>query len=157
MREETSRSARNAPSWPICGERLAHYLPIVTKTPGAPRSIHPAIPVTSMKLPTSFLALAAGVALISAASAATVAENWTEHCAKCHGENGKGDTKMGKKLSIADLSDAAVQAKFTDADALQAMKEGLKDKSDKVTMKPIENVSEADMKALVGYVRTLKK
>jgi hypothetical protein len=50
-----------------------------------------------------------------------------------------------------------MQARFTDDDALKAMKEGVKDKSDKQVMKPIENVSEADMKALVGYVRTLKK
>lgn len=96
-------------------------------------------------------------AIFATASAADVAENWKEHCAKCHGETGKGDTKMGKKLSIKDLTEATTQAKFTDADALKAMKEGIKDKSDKVAMKPVENVSEADMKALVGYVRTLKK
>ena len=80
-----------------------------------------------------------------------------EHCAKCHGDTGKGDTKMGRKLSIADLTDAAVQGKFTDEDALKAMKDGVKDKDGKVAMKPIENVTEADMKALVGYVRKLKK
>jgi cytochrome c553 len=111
-----------------------------------------------MKLGTTILLLAAATAgVIATAAAADVAENWKEHCAKCHGETGKGDTKMGKKLSIADLTDAATQAKFTDADALKAMKEGIKDKSGKVAMKPIENVSEPDMKALVGYVRTLKK
>lgn len=111
-----------------------------------------------MKLTHAILAFAsavAGVALV--ASAADPASNWKEHCAKCHGDTGKGDTKMGKKLSIADLTDAKVQAKFTDADALKAMKEGVKDKDGKVAMKPVENVSEADMKALVGYVRTLKK
>jgi len=91
------------------------------------------------------------------ASAATVGENWKEHCAKCHGDTGKGDTKMGRKLSIADLTEAKVQAKFTDEAAFKAMKEGVKDKSDKVAMKPIENVSDADMKALVGYVRGLKQ
>ena len=100
-------------------------------------------------------AAAASVAL--AAFGADAAANWKEHCAKCHGDTGKGDTKTGKKLGITDLTDPAVQAKFADADAFKAMKEGLKDKSDKVTMKPIENVSEADMKALVGYVRGLKK
>lgn len=100
-----------------------------------------------------------GAALCAALAAfgADAAANWKEHCSKCHGDTGKGDTKMGKKLSIADLTDPAVQAKFTDADAMKAMKEGIKDKSDKVAMKPIENVSEADMKALVAYVRTLKK
>ena len=85
------------------------------------------------------------------------AANWKEHCAKCHGDTGNGDTKMGRKLSIRDLTDSAVQAKFTDDEAVKAMKEGLKDKDGKVTMKPIENVSEPEMKALAGYVRTLKK
>lgn len=101
----------------------------------------------------------AGGALCAALAAfgADAAANWKEHCSKCHGDTGKGDTKMGKKLSIADLTDPAVQAKFTDEAAMKAMKEGIKDKSDKVAMKPIENVSEADMKALVAYVRTLKK
>ena len=32
--------------------------------------------------------------------AADAATNWTDSCAKCHGSDGKGDTKMGKKLSI---------------------------------------------------------
>ena len=111
-----------------------------------------------MKVPTSLFAVAgAGIAFAASAFAADAAANWKEHCAKCHGDAGKGDTKMGKKLSIRDLSDATVQAKFTDDQAFKALKEGLKDKNDKVTMKPIENVSEAEMKALVAHVRALKQ
>ncbi|MBI5691889.1 MAG: cytochrome c [Verrucomicrobia bacterium] len=97
----------------------------------------------------------AGAALAS--FAADAGANWTEHCAKCHGPDGKGQTKMGKKLGLRDLADAQVQAKFTDEQALRAMKEGVKDKDGKQTMKPAEGLSEADMKALVGYVRSLKK
>ena len=109
-----------------------------------------------MKMPLRLLALAlAGVALT--AFSADVASNWKEHCAKCHGDSGKGDTKMGKKLSIADLTDPAVQAKFTDAEALKAMKDGVKDKNGKQVMKPAENLSDADMQALVAHLRTLKK
>ncbi len=111
-----------------------------------------------MKISQTFLVVAgAGVAFAVSAFGADVAANWTEHCAKCHGETGKGDTKMGRKLSISDLTDAKVQAKFTDEEAMKAMKDGIKDKDGKVTMKPIENVSEADMKALVAHVRALKK
>ncbi len=111
-----------------------------------------------MKMTRSLLAVAgAGAAFAVSAFAADAAANWTEHCAKCHGADGKGETKMGKKLSIADLTAAATQAKFTDEAALKAMKEGIKDKGGKVLMKPIEDVSEGDMKALVGHVRTLKK
>ena len=83
--------------------------------------------------------------------------NWKEHCAKCHGDDGKGDTKMGKKLSIADLTDAKVQTKFTDEQAFKAMKSGLTDDKGKTTMKAIEGLSDADLKALVAHVRALKK
>ena len=59
-------------------------------------------------------ALTVCAALTSTALAADAAANWENQCAKCHGPDGKGDTKMGKKLAIADLTDAKVQAKFTD-------------------------------------------
>ena len=109
-----------------------------------------------MNLPRTLLATAlAGLTL--AAFGADAAANWSEHCAKCHGEDGKAQTKMGKKLSVADLTDAKVQAKFTDADAIKAMKEGIKDKAGVLAMKPIEGLSDADMSALVPYVRGLKK
>lgn len=90
-------------------------------------------------------------------SAADAAAHWDDQCAKCHGADGKGQTKMGKKLAIADLTDAKVQASFTDEQIVKAMKEGLKDKNGKQTMKPIEGLTDADMKALVPFVRGLKK
>lgn len=91
------------------------------------------------------------------AYAADAQANWDEHCAKCHGPDGKGQTKMGKKLSIRDLSDAKAQAAFTDAQAFDAMKQGLMNDKGKVTMKAIEGLSDEDMKALVPLVRALKK
>lgn len=110
-----------------------------------------------MKIPQKLLALATVGGALAALVAADAGANWAEHCAKCHGENGKGETKMGRKLGISDLSDAVVQAKFTDEQALKAMKEGVKDKDGKVTMKPVENLTEPELKALVGHVRSLKK
>jgi len=88
---------------------------------------------------------------------ADAAANWSEHCAKCHGEDGKGQTKMGKKLDIADLTDAKVQANFTDEQAFKAVREGLKDKNGKTTMKAVEKLSDDDIKALIPVVRALKK
>lgn len=88
--------------------------------------------------------------------AADAKTNWDEHCAKCHGAGGKGDTKMGKKLSIRDLTDAKVQATFTDEEIVKAIKQGMKDKNGKLQMKPIEELSEDDAKALVPFVRQLK-
>ena len=51
-----------------------------------------------------------GCLLLPSASAADVKENWEKVCAKCHGPDGKGDTKMGQKLAIKDLTDAKLQA-----------------------------------------------
>ena len=101
------------------------------------------------------LLLLAGLTV--AAYAFDPAAAWTDQCAKCHGKTGQGDTKMGKKLSIKDYSDAAVQATLTDEEAFKAIKEGRNDKSGKVRMKAIEGISDADAKAMVAYFRGLKK
>jgi cytochrome c553 len=101
-----------------------------------------------------FIFTAAG--LISA-SAADVKENWEKVCGKCHGPDGKGDTKMGQKLGIKDLTDAKLQADLKDDQAFKAIKEGIKDSEGKIKMKPAENISDDEIKALVQYVRTLKK
>jgi cytochrome c553 len=78
-------------------------------------------------------------------------------CAKCHGADGKGQTKMGQKLGVKDYTDAKVQAELKDDVAVKAIKEGLKDKEGKVLMKPAESLSDSDIKGLVAYIRTLKK
>lgn len=98
--------------------------------------------------------LSLGVVTVSFAADAKA--NWEEHCAKCHGAEGKGDTKMGKKLHIQDYTDAAVQAKFTDEEAYKAIKEGRKDANGKTLMKAIEELSDDEAKAMVQYVRSLK-
>ena len=100
-----------------------------------------------------------GGALVAAAAlcAAPVADNWENNCSKCHGADGKGQTKMGQKLSIKDLTDAKVQQAFTDDVAFKAIKEGLKDKEGKTQMKAAEGLSDDDIKGLVKHVRTLKK
>ena len=56
---------------------------------------------------------------------------YEKQCAKCHGPDGKGDTKMGKKLSVRDYTDAKVQAELKDDEVARAIKEGLKDKREK--------------------------
>ena len=64
---------------------------------------------------------------------------------------------MNANVGIIDLSDAAVQAKFTDDDIFKAVKVGRKDETGKVTMKPIEGMTDDEIKALVPLVRSLKK
>ncbi|HEV8494912.1 MAG TPA: cytochrome c [Candidatus Angelobacter sp.] len=82
--------------------------------------------------------------------------NYEKECAKCHGTDGKGDTKMGKKLNARDYTDAKVQAELKDDVAFKSIKEGVKD-GDKTIMKPVEGLSDADIKALIAYMRGFKK
>jgi len=103
-------------------------------------------------LMTMSMIVSAGV--LSAADASAL---WNQHCASCHGKDGSGSTMMGKKLNIKDYRDAKVQAAFSDAEAERAIKEGVKTNG-KDTMKPFAGkVSDADIKALVAYIRAFKK
>ena|SRR5437660_9704498 len=88
--------------------------------------------------------------------AGDVKENYEKNCVKCHGPDGKGDTKMGKKLEIKDLTDAKVQGEFTDEKAFKSIKEGIKG-GEKTKMKPAEGLSDDEIKALVAHSRTFKK
>jgi len=89
--------------------------------------------------------------------AADAKTNWANNCAQCHGASGKGDTKMGKMLSAMDLTDPKKQSSFTDAQATTAIRDGIK-QNGKTTMKAFGGkLSDAEIKALVAYVRSLKK
>jgi mono/diheme cytochrome c family protein len=89
--------------------------------------------------------------------AADAKTNWANNCAQCHGPDGKAGTKMGKMLNAKDLTDPKVQAEFTDAKATQSIKEGVK-QGGKTTMKAFGGkLTDDEIKALVAYVRTLKK
>jgi len=100
--------------------------------------------------------IATAIAAVSA-YADDAKTNYENACAKCHGADGKGSTKMGTKLGAKDYTDAKVQQDLTDDAAFKAIKEGLKDKDDKSLMKPAEDLSDADIKALVAYMRAFKK
>ena len=103
------------------------------------------------------LAAVFGFAAALTTKAADAKENWDNLCAKCHGDEGKGDTKMGTKLGAKDFTDAKVQADLKDDAATKAIKEGLKDADGKTQMKPFDTLSDDEVKALVAYVRGLKK
>lgn len=103
------------------------------------------------------LAVAALILPALSLRAADAKETYEKGCAKCHGTDGKGKTKMGEKLGIKDYTDAKVQADLKDDAAVKAIKEGVKDKDGKTVMKPAEDLSDADVKGLVEYMRKFKK
>ena len=101
-----------------------------------------------MKLTTSII-LAVIIASSGAAFGADAGALWAQNCASCHGKDGSGNTAMGKKLGVKDYTK---EQSFSDAEAENVIKNG------KGKMKAYKGkLSDGDVKALVAYVRSLKK
>jgi mono/diheme cytochrome c family protein len=111
-----------------------------------------------MKKPLALALLAASlVAATSVGYAAAAADNWDNNCAKCHGADGAGSTKIGKKLKLKDYTDAAVQTNLKDDEMVKAIKEGVSE-GGKEKMKAFkDDLSDAEISDLVAYIRKMKK
>lgn len=110
-----------------------------------------------MKFTTKHIVLGLPLVFAAALLAAPVAENWENQCAKCHGADGKGQTKAGKKLNVKDYTDAKVQAEMKEAEMTKAIADGVLDKAGKEKMKAYkEELSADEIKELVTYVRKFK-
>ena len=110
-----------------------------------------------MKTTTKIALISAALPLLAGIGyAASAAENWDNECSSCHGADGKGQTKQGKKLHVKDYTDAKVQAEMKDAEMLKAVTEGVTENG-KERMKSFKETFSADeIKELVAYIRKLK-
>ncbi len=109
-----------------------------------------------MKVSTLVATLVAFGTITASVCAGDANAIWEKTCAKCHGPDGVGKTKMGEKIGVKDFTDAKYQATFTDEKAIAAIKEGVKE-GEKVRMKPLEAATDEDAKALVAKIRSFKK
>src|SRR5438132_14380096 len=95
--------------------------------------------------------------MLVSAQGADQKQNWANNCMQCHGPDGSANTSMGKALNAKDLTNAQIQSSFTDAEAAAAIKDGVtKDGMTKMIAFG-GKLSDDEIKALVAYVRTLKK
>jgi mono/diheme cytochrome c family protein len=81
-------------------------------------------------------------------------------CAACHGEDGKGATEQGKKMGIADMTQASWQKQFTDQQMKDTITKGIKREKDgkHQEMDPFAGTLRPDqIDAVVAYVRSLAK
>lgn len=93
-----------------------------------------------------------------ALAAAGASDLWMEHCSRCHGADGTGNTKIGKKLKLSDYSSPTVQARMTDDEIFKATAEGVFDEKGKERMPAYkQKLSEKEMRDLVKQVRAFKK
>lgn len=104
---------------------------------------------------TLITALAVPARPAAAEDAVEAKQLWAKSCASCHGEDGKAETKVGNKLGVKDLTDAAVRANFDQQRMIAATRDGVTNEEGKKVMKGYaDKLSEAQIKALVDYIHT---
>jgi mono/diheme cytochrome c family protein len=95
--------------------------------------------------------------MLFSAQGADPKTNWANNCMQCHGPDGSAKTSMGKALNAKDLTDVQIQSSFTDAEAAAAIKDGVTKEGITKMLAFGGKLSDDEIKALVAYVRTLKK
>ena len=97
-----------------------------------------------------FITLSAIFALSTVPMLGDGGQAYKAKCAICHGPDGSGQTPTGKTLNVRDLRSAEVQ-KQTDAELAKVVSTG------KGKMPAYgKQLSDADVAALVAFIRTLK-
>jgi len=99
-------------------------------------------------------AVSFGLATIAGFAGVDAKAAWDKQCKKCHGEDGNGQTALGKKLNIKDYTKAESLAKFSDEDLFKMTKDGVPDT--KMTGYG-DKLSDEEITALVGYMRAMVK
>ncbi|MEO8033403.1 MAG: cytochrome c [Acidobacteriota bacterium] len=95
---------------------------------------------------TCSLLFALALPLVALADGAAI---YKTKCTPCHGADGAGQTPVGKNLKVRDLRSAEAQ-KLTDAEITKVLTDG------KGKM-PKSKLAADDMKAVIAFLRTLKK
>ena len=86
--------------------------------------------------------------------AANGQEIFGEHCASCHGVDGKAKTPAGKKLRVKDLTGS----KLPDPDIEKQIVNGTLDAKGNARMPEFKTkLSPEEIAALVAYVKTLRR
>ena len=75
-----------------------------------------------------------------------------QHCARCHGADGRGMTSLGKVYGAPNLTEAALQARFSDKELSAIITDG---EGAMPSFKKI--LSKTEIAALVAYVRRFRK
>jgi mono/diheme cytochrome c family protein len=78
---------------------------------------------------------------------------WKAKCASCHGEDGKAQTKTGKKEKIDDMTVAEWQSEWTDEKIKKVINEGAKDTKMKAFNKKL---TPEQIDGLVKHIRSFK-
>ena len=105
------------------------------------------------------LALFGLIPLSTAAADEATDRLWGAKCASCHGKDGKGKTRQGEKMKVADMTSPAWQKEFTPDKVKKAIVEGVNREKDgvKQEMKPLKDkITPEQVDALAAHVKSLK-
>lgn len=98
-----------------------------------------------------FAALGAyGVALFAADKHPS--DEFLQYCAKCHGEDGRGETPKGKQLKARNFTDEEFQAEESDAELIESVTKGKEDMppfGKKLSKEQIESLVKNDVRGFV--------
>ena len=114
------------------------------------------------RLPFFFLVAFAALGALAAGGAGTTSVEegralWTENrCDLCHGEDGKADTKLGKRMQIADMSTAEWQKSHPDEAIRDVLVNGFKKGEDgrKSNHKALKGATPKQVDAVIALIRS---
>jgi mono/diheme cytochrome c family protein len=110
-----------------------------------------------MKPSLKLLLASATLILGSSLALSSPADIWMDYCARCHGETGKGDTRIGKRLNAKDYSDPAVQEAMTDEEIIRVTADGAVDANGRELMPAYKDeLTSEEIESLVAYIRAFK-
>jgi cytochrome c553 len=109
----------------------------------------------------AFVSLLVGVSLLALPVPSDGEPTYTKMCLKCHGAQGKGDgpvAKMVKNQGMGDLSHKETMSGYSDEDLYKFISEGGEavGKS-KLMSAHKDKLAEAEIKAVIAYIKTLQK
>lgn len=99
--------------------------------------------------------LVATLACTASAFAADAGALYSQHCAACHGVKGRGDGPGGKFLKPPPRDFAESLKGKSDAWVTKAIEDGGGAVGESAAMPPFKDLSKAEVKALVDYVKQL--
>jgi mono/diheme cytochrome c family protein len=97
--------------------------------------------------------LVAALGLTAYATEPHPSELFKQYCAKCHGEDGKGDTPKGRQLMARNFTDAEWQAGVGDSELIKSVTNGKEDMppwGKKLTPAQIESLVKNDVRGFAN-------
>ncbi len=91
----------------------------------------------------------------AAAANGDVKALYLAQCKGCHGETGKGDTKIGKAKGARDYTTEAVKATYDEAKWVEAIKNGIEKDGKHLMSAYKDKLTEEQIKALAQYMKSL--